>query len=241
MSVPLHILDPAIRKLNRLTPLDRGDVAAFQALPVRTASAPPYQDLVQEGDVATECCILLEGYACRHKRARDHGRQIVSFHLPGDLLDLQRLLFAQADHDLQTITAAKLAWVPVEDLRRVARERPAIAEALWRDTLVDASIFREWLLNVGQRDAKARIAHLLCEFAARSEAAGLGSAERFELPMSQELIADATGLTSVHVNRMLRDLDREGVIVRNQREVRITDIARMHQIADFHPLYLHAG
>jgi CRP-like cAMP-binding protein len=165
----------------------------------------------------------------------------VSFHIPGDILDLQHLLLSRADHNVQAITEITFATVSAAELKRLAQERPAVSEALWRDTLVDASVFREWVLNVGRRDAKARIAHMLCEFAARRDAAGLGSPERFELPMTQEQIADATGLTSVHVNRMLHELARDGVVVRDKREVEITDWTRMCRIADFDSAYLHAA
>jgi CRP-like cAMP-binding protein len=116
-----------------------------------------------------------------------------------------------------------------------------VAEALWRDTLIDASIFREWVLNVGRRDAKSRIAHMLCEFLMRCESAGLGSAERFDLPMTQEQIADATGLTSVHVNRMLRALEEDGVIHHRGREIRVGDWALMKRVAGFDSTYLHAA
>jgi CRP-like cAMP-binding protein len=233
------VLARAIRKLGSLTPLDQADREAIRSLPFTVQAAPAHQYLVREGGAATDCCVLLDGYACRHKMADDGGRQIVSFHMPGDILDLQHLLLSHADHNVQTITTATVAWIPAAALRRVAQERPAISEALWRDTLIDASVFREWVLNVGRRDAKSRIAHMLCEFAARRERAGLGSPERLELPISQEQIADATGLTSVHVNRMLHALAGDGVIVRNQREVRITDWARLCQIATFDAAYLH--
>jgi CRP-like cAMP-binding protein len=202
-------------------------------------TAPPNHNLVREGDTTTDCCVLLSGYACRYKTTSSGGRQIVSFHVPGDILDLQHLLLSRADHNVQTITEATFAWVPAAELRRIAQDRPALAQALWRDTLIDASIFREWVLNVGRRDAKSRIAHMLCEFAARREQAGLGSPERFELPMTQEQIGDATGLTSVHVNRMLHELASDGVIVRNKREVEISDWARMCRVADFDAAYLH--
>lgn len=228
-----------IRKLERLARLDQADRDAIRALPFQIRTAPAHHYLVREGEEATQCCVLLKGYACRHKATSSGGRQIVSFHMAGDILDLQHLLLSRADHNLQTITAATFAWVPAADLRRLAQERPAVSEALWRDTLIDASIFREWVLNVGRRDAKSRIAHMLCEFAARREAAGLGSPERFELPMTQEQIGDATGLTSVHVNRMLHELGSDGVIVRNQRDVAIQDWDRMRRIADFDPAYLH--
>lgn len=230
-----------IRKLDRLNRLSTADHDAIRALPIRTRSVGPLQVLVRERDIVSECCLLVTGYAFRHKIAANGGRQIVSFHLPGDLLDLQHLLLTSADHNVQTITESTVACIPVTDLRKLVGERPAVAAALWKDSLIDASIFREWVLNVGRRDAKTRVAHMLCEFAARREAAGLGSPERFDLPMSQELIGDATGLTAIHVNRMLRALGEEGVIERDKRDVRIADWARMQRVAEFDADYLHAA
>ena len=228
-----------IRKLERLSDLRPADIDAIRSLPFHMKTAPPHHILVREGDQARECCVLLQGYACRYKMSSGGGRQIVSFHMAGDILDLQHLWLSRADHTVQTITQAEIAWVPAATLKQLAQERPAIGEALWRDSLIDASIFREWVLNVGRRDAKSRIAHMLCEFATRREAAGLGAPERFELPMTQEQIADATGLTAVHVNRMLNELGMDGVIARNKREVEILDWARFRDIADFNASYLH--
>lgn len=228
-----------IRKLDRLAALDDADHRAIAALPFRLSTARAGAHLVRERDVVSECCLLMSGYAFRYKVAANGNRQIVSFHLASDILDLQHLMLTRADHGLQTLTDARLAWIPVPALQALCRERTAIADALWRDTLIDASIFREWVLNVGQRDAKSRIAHMLCEFAVRREAAGLGSPERFELPMTQEHIADATGLTAVHVNRMLMAMNQEGIIERNKRDVRIRDWERMRRLADFDIDYLH--
>jgi CRP-like cAMP-binding protein len=228
-----------IRKLERLAAFDESDRKAIAALPFSIGRARASHYVVRERDRANNCCVLLTGYACRHKSTSEGGRQIVSFHLPGDILHLQHLLVPVADHNVQTITEATWAVVPTDALRRVARERPAVTEALWKDTLIDAAIFREWVLNVGRRDAKSRVAHMLCEFATRREAAGLGSPERFELPMSQEQIADATGLTPVHVNRMLHALSDDGVIARDKRLVDILDWDRMRRVADFDPVYLH--
>jgi CRP-like cAMP-binding protein len=228
-----------LRKLDKLGGLGQDDRDAIAALRYRIEQAPPGRVLVREGDVPSECCVLVEGYACRHKSTSNGARQIVSFHLPGDILDVQHLKLPRADHTVETITAAKVAWIATDDLRALLENRPRINDALWRDALIDASIFREWVLNVGQRDASARIAHMLCEFAARREAAGLGSPERFELPMTQDQIAEATGLSVVHVNRTLQGLSRSGVIERNRREIRIRDWGRMCQVADFDPAYLH--
>jgi len=234
-------LDLLIGKLDRLNRLDAADLKAIRGLPWRSSEYRSNHYLVREGDVPTHCCLLLSGYACRHKIAGDGGRQIVSFHMAGDLLDIQHLQLDRADHNVETITAADVAWIPISVLRRLLVDNPRIADAIWRDALIDASIFREWVLNVGRRDAKKRIAHMLCEFAARRDAAGLGSPDCFDLPMTQEHIADATGLTSIHVNRMLRELTSEGVISREGRSVRITDWDLMRRVADFDPAYLHAA
>jgi CRP-like cAMP-binding protein len=234
------IFAPVIRKLGRLGEIGDAERTAIRALPKTTATASNNTYLAKEGMPAGDCYLLLAGYVCRHKLASNGGRQIVSFHMAGDIVDLQHLLFKTADHSVQAITEIRYARIPSKPLRQLARQNPLIAEALWRDTLIDASIFREWVLNVGQRDAKSRIAHMLCEFAVRREAAGLGSPERFDLPMSQEQIGDATGLTAVHVNRMLRALATDGVIDRDKREVHITDWKGMRSIAGFDPMYLHA-
>jgi CRP-like cAMP-binding protein len=228
-----------IRKLDRLAPLGEPDKQAITDLPFRSITVTAGTHLVRERDRVTDCCVLLSGYAFRYKVAANGNRQIVSFHMTGDVLDLQHLLLPRADHGVQTLTDATVAWVPVASLTALTEKHPTIGKALWRDTLIDASIFREWVLNVGQRDAKSRIAHMLCEFAVRREAAGLGTPERFELPMSQEHIADATGLTPVHVNRMLMALANEGIIERDKRDVKITDWERMRRAADFDVNYLH--
>ena len=234
-------LSRVVRKLDRLALLTEADRDAIRSLPFRVETLPADHFLVREGDAANDCCILLQGYACRHKTTSTGERQIVSFHLPGDILDLQHLLLSRADHNLQTISSATVARVPSAQLRQVAQERPAVSEALWRDTLIDASIFREWVLNVGRRDGRSRIAHLLCEFAARRDAAGLGRPQQSALPLAQGHIADATGMTAVHVNRVLHALAATGAIQRQERKLEIRDWARLRQIADFDPAYLHAA
>lgn len=228
-----------VRKLAVLSKLGDEEIEAIRSLPLRHQHLRAGAMIVSTGQLVSECCLLVEGYACRHKLARDGGRQIVSFHVAGDILDVQHLLFEKADHNVQTITDAEVAFFPMRDVRRLIEERPEIGKALWRDCLADASVLREWVLNVGRRDAKMRIAHMLCEFAAKCAAAGLGSPAHFMLPMTQEDIGDATGLTSVHVNRMLRVLTDEGVIARTGREIRIADWPRMKEVADFQPDYLH--
>jgi CRP-like cAMP-binding protein len=230
-----------IQKLGRLTDLDAEDRKQINALPYTLQRVENGDYLVREGQLVTQCCLLVDGYACRHKTTEDGKRQIVSFHMRGDILDIQHLLLSTADHNVQAISPARVAWIPMEELRKLAWERPNIGKALWRDCLIDASIFREWVLNVGRRGAKARIAHMLCEFIARARVVGLVSDDRCALPLTQEEIGDATGLTNVHVNRMLRILRDEDVIAVGKRELQIMDWNRLREIAGFDSNYLHAA
>ena len=233
------ILQVVIESLDRLHPLAQADRAAIETLPFRMLDCGPHHYLVREGERPLYCGLLLDGYACRHKLAANGARQIVSFHIPGDILDAQHLELECADHNVQTITPATVALVPKGDMQRLVETQPTVRRALWRSSLVEASIFREWVLNVGRRDGLARVAHMLCEFATRREAARLGPPNHFELPMTQEQIGDATGLTGVHVNRMMRTLRVLGVIERDRRQITITDWDKMREVADFDPAYLH--
>ncbi|RSV35786.1 Crp/Fnr family transcriptional regulator [Sphingomonas sp. ABOLE] len=239
MNDALHPLRGFIAKVQRLADIRPEDVAAIRALPHRVASARANTYIVREGQRPQECCLLIDGYAARSKLSADGGRQIVSFHVAGDMLDLQHLFLERADHSVHAVTDVELVWMPMAALRDLIARQPAIGTAFWRDALIDASIFREWVLNVGRRDARTRIAHMLCEFVVRSEAAGLGAAENTRLPFTQEQIGDATGLTSVHVNRMLRQLSDEGLIERSSGMLRVRDWDRFRKVATFDAAYLH--
>ena len=233
------IFAPLVGKLSKLADIDRDDRDAIQALPFRLITASPRELIIREGQAYQECHLLLEGYVCRYKNVRDGGRQIVSFHMAGDIIDLERMLLEQADHSVLAVTQAALAAIPVEKVRGLARQSVSINNALWRDVLIDASIFREWVLNVGRRDAKARIAHMLCEFEARHAINGLDLTEQRNLPMTQEQIADATGLTTVHVNRTLLVLEQDGLVQRDRRGLIVTDWDGLRRAADFDSAYLH--
>jgi CRP-like cAMP-binding protein len=232
-------LDLLIGNLERFGQFNPDDKKGLAGLSLQVQRVPRGFDVVSEGDPVHQCCLLIDGFASRYKEAANGARQIVSFHLRGDLLDVEHLLLDTADHSVQVISDATLAWIPKAELIRLAWERPAVGKALWRMCLIDASIFREWVLNVGRRNARTRIAHMLCEFVARCEAAGLGTAQGFELPMTQQQIADATGMTTVHVNRTLRSLDHDHALSRRGNQFRIHDWVRLCSIGDFDPAYLH--
>lgn len=204
---------------------------------VRRLDAGSY--LVREGDQPQQACVLVSGYAYRQKVTGDGSRQIIAVCIPGDAVDLQNMFLNVSDHSVQTLTQCKVADVPREALQEVVLRRPAIGSAIIRLTLVEASIMREWVVNVGRRDARQRIAHILCEFAVRLEAAGLHPDNGFELPMTQEQLADATGLTSVHVNRVLKSLETDGLIDRRRRHVHYSDWRALQEAGDFTRRYLH--
>ena len=215
------------------------DVSALLSLPFtrRTFSKDAY--VVREGQETSECSLLLRGIAYRQKLLRDGSRQIISFHMPSEFVDLQNGLLRLADHSVQSLYRTELAMIPRTALMDIADRRPSVRMAMWIDTLIDASIFREWVVNVGRRDARTRIAHLLCELALRLERNAPRQVELLNFPITQEQLADATGLTPVHTNRTLQSLRREGLIQLNSGLLRVLDWEGMREIGDFDELYLH--
>jgi len=235
-----HVLMPMVQKLTQRSSLSSTETDALLALPYRRASINPGTYLVREGDKAPEHCILLlSGFAYRSKISGSGARQILSVHLRGDIVDLQNSLLEVTDHNVQALTDVDVAYIPWLTILNVSEASPEIARALWRDTLVDASVFREWILNVGQRDAYQRISHLLCELALRQEAAGICDGPDYAWPMTQEQIGDATGLTSVHVNRTLQRMKSDGLISTSKQSVTIMDWPSLQRAGDFSRAYLH--
>jgi CRP-like cAMP-binding protein len=233
-------LEPLARKLAYRVKLEAEDRAAILALPYQPKTIARHQFMVRERELATHSCLMLSGYSIRSKVTGNGDRQILAIHMKGEMVDLQNSVLGYADHSVQALTTCKVAYIPREQILRLAAERPTVGRAMWADTLVDGSIFREWIVNVGRRDARTRIAHLLCEFSLRLKLAGLGHESDYELPMTQEQLADATGLTSVHVNRSLKALEAEGLIDRvNPRAIHIGDWTKLADAGDFDSNYLH--
>lgn len=238
MAVPEDI-ERVLRRLETRGPLEEEDRAAVRGLPLVYRTLEPAAYIVREGEPPEMCVVLLKGFAFRHKVTGDGQRQIMSIHMSGEFLDLQNSFLEVADHNIQALTRSDVAAVPVSALRRLAEDHPRVGRAMWIETLIDSAIFREWIVNVGRRDSITRIAHLFCEIALRMEAAGLAHDFRYEMPMTQEQIADCTGLTPVHVNRVLKELGRLGLIDRQRRLVSIVDWDRLQHIGDFNTRYLH--
>ena len=200
---------------------------------------PAEKVMVRAGVTLSESILLFEGYACRYKGLRDGQRQIMQLHVPGDFLDLHGFLLKQLDHDVASMTPVRYALVPHEALRRITETHPHLSRMLWFSTLLDAAIHRERILSIGRRSAMARIAHLFCELQVRLDVVGLTNDFSYRLDLTQGELADATGLTSVHVNRMLKKLREQGVLTFRGGEVHIHDWDALQRAAEFDTSYLH--
>jgi CRP-like cAMP-binding protein len=234
-----HPLFPLIRKLESIANLTDEERGAVESLPVRTRVLQPRQDIARDGDRPSQCCLILEGWACRYKIMGEGRRQIFSFHVAGDIPDLHSLHLPVMDHCLATVTTATVAFIPHEDMRELTARHPRVAAVLWRDTLIDAAIFREWIMNLGQRSAYERMAHLFCELYLRQEAVGLAGEHRCPMPITQIDVADVLGLSGVHVNRTLQELRRKGLITLRSNTLVIEAWDELLRVSGLDATYLH--
>ncbi len=228
-----------IRKLETITDLSAEERQALNDLQMTIRDLKTGQDIVRDGDRPSQCCLILEGFACRYGMTPNGKRQIFSFHIPGDIPDMQSIHLTVMDHSLGTIRASRVAFIPHENVRALCRRSPRIADVFWRDTLIDAAVFRTWMMGIGRRSAFARIAHLFCELYLRFKAVGLTNGAGFNLPITQAEIGDALGLSTVHVNRTLQELRGENLIVLRGGSLTVPDWEALKEAGEFDPTYLH--
>lgn len=242
MTEPHPALNLFLKRLLLRSPLTEEERQAILSMRVVPAQALPNVDIVPPGHRVTYSCLVSEGMAGRFGQLRSGTRQITAVHIPGDMCDLHSVMLPRVEWALQALSAPlSFLRVPHEELLRVSRGYPAIGEAFWRDCVADASVLAQWVVNVGRRDALMRAAHLLCEVGFRMEKAGLGTRTAFELQATQSHIADALGITPVHMNRVIRSLRRQGMINWIGRAVEILDWDRLARAAEFDPGYLEYG
>ncbi|MCJ2138642.1 Crp/Fnr family transcriptional regulator [Methylobacterium sp. E-066] len=234
-----HAMNWLIRKLESIARLSDKDRQAIESLPVRIHKLDARQDIVRDGDKPSHCCLIIDGWACRYKLLSQGKRQILSFHIPGDIPDLQSLHIHTMDHSLGTMTKATVAFIPHENLRDLTARHPGIAAILWRDTLIDAGIFREWLVSMGRRSAFEHVAHLFCELYLKLQAVGLAGNYRCPLPVTQADLADALGLTPVHINRVLQEMRGKTLITLRSSTLVIEAWNELLRVSEFDPTYLH--
>jgi CRP-like cAMP-binding protein len=219
--------------------LSPGDQQAINDLPIRIAEIRAGQDIVRQGDRPSRMCFIIDGFTCSYKMSTDGRRQIVSFHLPGDAPDLQSVHLPSLDISIATITPCRIAFVTHEAIRYLCEKQPKIADAFWRYTLLDAAIYREWIANVAQRSAVSRLAHLLCEMFVRLAVIGDANRDKIPFPITQSELGEATGLSSVHVNRSLQELRKGGYISLTGRTLSILNFHGLTDVGDFNTEYLH--
>jgi CRP-like cAMP-binding protein len=218
--------------------LSKEDRRALTGLPFRCRALTAGVSVDPETDDAASCGVLVSGFAYSGRILRDGARQIVSVHVPGDFFGLGNLFQSFGALEVRMLTPGAVARIEVTVLQRLMNDRPTIQKIFWRQTAFEASMFSEWLTGIGRRDAQSRIAHFLCEFAVRLRGAGLSTSDEFDLPLTQEQLADVTGLTPVHVNRVFHALRASGVVELERRSVTIRDWAGLAEMADFDPAYL---
>ena len=197
------------------------------------------EDIIREGEHSPDLHLVLSGLACRYKLLPDGGRQIVAFLVPGDLCDAEIFILKQMDHSIAAIGPTTTVPIPGGVMRDLLLHRPGIALALWWGTLTDEGVLRARIVDLGRRDARQRIAHIIYELLVRYRMVGAVEDDSFEWPVTQADLADATGLTTVHVNRTLQRLREEGLIALDGKRMAVLDRTGLRDAADFNPNYLH--
>lgn len=230
---------PVASKLQAFTRLSRDDLAALGQLSRSVRMVEARRDLITEGDKPRHVHMVMDGWGCRYKNLPDGKRQIVSFFIPGDLCDINVFILKQMDHSIGAITRLKVAVITPEEMAALTEGRPRLTQALFWHELVELAIQREWTVNLGQRSAYERLGHLLVELYVRLRAVGRSQDGRCDFPLTQNDLADATGLTAVHVNRTLQELRRDGLIELERKQLKILDLERLMDVSMFNPNYLH--
>ena len=228
-----------VRKLASIAYLTGEERDALGTLPMQVREIPARQDIVRVGDRPTQCCVVLGGFAFRYKLVGDGKRQILAFHVPGDIPDLQSLHLAVLDHNLAALTPLTAGFIHHDAIHDLNARFPRVAGALWRDTLADAALLRERIVSIGQRDGLSRTAHFLCEMFRRLGAVGLATQTSMGLPITQVEIADALGMSFVHINRMLRELRERRLVTLQGQKVLVENWTELEALAEFDPAYLH--
>ncbi|MBW8784539.1 MAG: Crp/Fnr family transcriptional regulator [Novosphingobium sp.] len=232
--------DLLARKLEHFARLSPEDIEALDRIWRRkSVTAPPQDDIVRQGDPPGGVRLMQAGWACRYRMLADGRRQILSFFLPGDLCDLNNFVLRRMDHSVMALTPVRYTMLGAEDFDSLTTRRPRLMHALWWDNLVAMAIQREWTVNLGQRSAVERLAHLLCELYVRLHVIGLANGGAFDLPITQVELADTVGLSPVHVSRTLKDLRERNLVQLHRGKLEIFDFQALSSVALFRPDYLH--
>ncbi|WP_174298912.1 Crp/Fnr family transcriptional regulator [Sphingomonas bacterium] len=228
-----------VQKLSGLVDLTARDIVALEAATARPRNYAARKDLIREGDETGAMLVVLEGWLCRYKILPNGTRQIMAFLMPGDACDLHIKLLAEMDHSIQAVAPARVATVSRTEMQTMMQDHPNIARGMYTAQLVDEGIMRAWIVSMGRRSSVERVAHLICELYLRARTIGLTDDGDFALPLSQIVLADALGMTPVHINRVLKELRLAGAMALSRGSVTIIDAGKLVAIAGFDENYLH--
>ena len=233
------MIETHLMKLRARDELSPEEEQAIRGAVAEIREYPADRTFIKAGEELDHSSLLLEGIACRHKDLRDGQRQITELHVAGDFADLHSFTLKRLDHQVMTLTPCSIAVVPHEKLKEITEKHPHLTRVYWFATNLDAAIHREWELSLGRRSAISRMAHLLCELRLRLGLVGLAGELEYDLPLTQSDLAECLGLTSVHVNRTLKELRERGVVEFRSGRVEISDLPSLEKIAEFDPAYLY--
>lgn len=233
------MIEKLLLKLRARDEVGPAEQAALLEMVETVKDVPADTVLVHEGDELSNSTLLISGMMSRYKDLRDAGRQISAIHIPGDFVDLHSFTLKVLDHNILTMTDCRIGLVPHDRLTRITENFPHLTRLLWFTTTLDAAMHREWELSLGRRSAIARTAHLFCELMTRLTVIGMADADGYDLPVSQVELAECLGLTSVHVNRTLKELRQQGIVEFRNRRVIVLNRAEMERVAEFRPNYLY--
>ncbi|MDB5377455.1 MAG: hypothetical protein JWR00_1901 [Rubritepida sp.] len=232
-------ISPLLRFFQRRDRLGREEQALIEALPLRTQRFRRGDEIIRQHSRPLESCLILDGFAARLLHMADGKRQITAVHIPGDFVDLHGLLLKVMDHSVTAVSDCRAAFVPHPAIIQLAEQAPHIGRLFWMSTTIDAAIQRAWIGCLGRRSAVTHLAYLICEMYLRLNAVDLASDNRMGLPVTQSEMSDILGLSAVHVNRVVQELRRTGLISWVKGEVTILDFDRLTEFADFDPTYLN--
>jgi CRP-like cAMP-binding protein len=226
-------------KLRKLANLDQADVDALLAVTARARKLAARIDLIREGDRPGPVFVVLEGWACRYKILPSGSRQILAFLMPGDACDLHIGFLDEMDHGIQSVTPVRFVAIDRDEMDALMDAHPRIARALYISQLIDEATMRAWITSMGRRNSLERAAHLMCELYIRAHNIGQVDGASFSMPLSQIMLADSLGMTSVHINRVFKELRLAGALSLSRGNVKIVDADKLVRIAGFDENYLH--
>lgn len=229
--------NPLLHRFQALGPFTESEAAMLISLGARRRRVPAHQTIFREHDQKYEAYVVQSGWTCIYKMLPDGGRQVLNFPLPGDIVGLHNVSLAGSQFSFETLTDADVSPVPLTMIEQ-ASVFPNVAQAIRWSAARDAAIIAEHLVNLGRRSALVRTAHLILETAARLEQIGVETAEGFDCPLSQSWIADALGLTAIHLNRVLRELREAELVTVRVGHVSVHDYDRLAELAVFEADYL---